>query len=283
MDIGVTTRSFFDYDHWNDKVRELNLKYLSAEPMPHIVIDDFLDTEQLDAVLSEFQAFEATDWINYVHFNEKKRGFNRFDEFPPRIKAMIDELNSKKFTDFLTQLTGIADLHSDESLEGGGMHQSFRGGFLNIHADFVSHHHKLNWRRRLNILIYLNKDWDDTWGGHLEFWDKDMKRCVEKIAPVFNRCVVFNTDQTSYHGHPELLNCPPDQSRRSIALYYFTEESAPLKRISTNYKARPQDASSRWLISLDNFMIDSYTTIKRTLGVNDKWVSKVLGIFSRKK
>ena len=92
----------------------------------------------------------------------------------------------------------------------------------------------------------------------------------------------FNTDASSYHGHPEPLNCPAEVARRSIALYYFTEEAAPLKVRSTNYQARPQDKNKKWLIELDNSMLNAYTTIKRKLGINDKAISAILRLFSKK-
>jgi len=276
------TNTIFNYEHWNSQLSALNKKYVNAPPFPHIVIDNFLDENLLNGILNDFLSFNANDWINYAHINEKKRGFNKFQELPPSIKAFISEFNSYKFCKFLSSLTGIENLLPDEKLEGGGLHESRKGGFLNIHADFISHPHRLMWRRRVNILVYLNKDWNEQWGGHLEFWGKDMNQCAQKIAPLFNRCVVFNTDARSYHGHPEPLNCPAEVARRSIALYYFTEEAAPLKVRSTNYQARPQDKSKKWLIELDNSMLNAYTTIKRKLGINDKAISAILRLFSKK-
>lgn len=283
MTTATATAKNFDYEVWNEKLPELHHRYVNAHPFPHIVIDDFFDENFLNEVLNDFLNFSADDWINYAHINERKRGFNRFNEFPPQIKSLVSELNSPQFVKFLSELTGIKNLLADTSLEGGGLHESRKGGFLNIHADFVSHPHLSHWRRRVNILVYLNKEWKDDWGGQLEFWAEDMKHCAQKITPRFNRCVVFNTDATSYHGHPERMQCPDDRARRSIALYYFTEEDAPLKVRSTNYRARPQDAKKKWLIELDNAMLNIYTSAKRKLGINDKAVSSILKFFSGKK
>lgn len=274
---------FLDVAAWSRRLTDLHASYVRAEPFPHIVIEDFLDASRLDAVVDDVRNFSADGWINYAHINERKRGFNKFDEFPANVQALVAELNSPPVVAFLSALTGIPGLLADDKLEGGGLHESRRGGFLNIHADFVSHPHRHHWRRRVNLLIYLNKSRDPEWGGQLELWDRGMTQCMRKISPVFNRCVVFNTDATSYHGHPDPMTCPPEEGRRSIALYYFTEESAPLKIRSTSYQARPQDAGRKWLIQLDNAMIRAYTILKRSLGANDKIVSAILKLFSRGK
>jgi hypothetical protein len=278
----MTERPFLDVAAWRGRLPELRDMYARADPFPHIVIDDFLDASRLDAAVEDVANFSADGWINYAHINERKRGFNKFDELPPHVRALIAEMNSPAVVEVLSSLTGIQGLLADARLEGGGLHESRRGGFLNIHADFVSHPHCHHWRRRVNLIVYLNKSWRDEWGGQLELWDRGMTRCVQKISPVFNRCVVFNTDATSYHGHPDPLTCPPEEGRRSIALYYFTEESAPLKLRSTSYQARPQDAGRRWLIALDNLAIRVYTRLKRSLGANDRFVSAILKVLSRR-
>src|SRR4029079_17456422 len=123
-----------------------------------------------------------------------KKGLNKLDVLPDAIKGTINELNSPAFLQFLSSLTGIKDLQKDDFLEGGGIHQSTRGGYLNIHADFTVHPHHRNWQRRVNVLVYLNKNLHVDWRGKLELWDKKMKACEVKVLPVFNRCVIFNTD-----------------------------------------------------------------------------------------
>ena len=134
---------------------------------------------------------------------------------------MFEELNAVPFVTFLEQLTGIGGVIPDPHLRGGGLHEIVRGGLLGIHADF-NHNQRMDVWRWLNLLIYLNTEWDETWGGHLELWDREGKTCVKRIAPVFNRAVIFDTSNFSYHGHPHPLNCPEDDSRKSLALYYYT-------------------------------------------------------------
>ena len=279
-DTAATDRKpIFDYRRWQQPLPENQRAYQQATPYPHIFLDDFLERQAAEQALSEFPAVKDAGWIHYVHVNEKKHGLNKMDLLPPAIRAVIGELNSPGFVAYLSQLTGIPGLLPDDMLEGGGLHQSKRNGFLNVHADFTVHPHKRNWRRRVNVLVYLNKDWKPEYNGDLELWDRQMKGCAQKIAPVFNRCVVFNTDQDSYHGLPEPIQCPEDMTRKSIALYYFTEEKIAPKLRSTNYQARPQDGAKAVLIYLDKKLVAAYTTIKRTFGIDDRFVSKVLNIF----
>ena len=278
-----TITRIFDYDEWTSRLPDLSKSYQEASPYPHVVLENFLNPEALDDCISEFNALNETDgWINYVHYNEKKRGLNKLDLLPPAIRQTINELNSPEFLRFLSRLTGIDNLLKDDYLEGGGVHQSGRGGYLNIHADFTVHPHHANWQRRVNVLVYLNKGWEDDWGGKLELWDTGMKTCEIKVSPVFNRCVIFNTDADSYHGHPEPMTCPENRFRRSIALYYYTEENKPFRR-ATHYMARPGEGRKKWLVKLDNAMVALYTEIKGKLGSNDKWVSRILRFFSGKK
>jgi len=266
---------------------DLREKYIHNSPYPHIAIDNFLNAEIIEKVLADFPAVHDQGWIHYLHFNERKHGLNKKDLLPDSAKSLISELNSPDFIAFLEKITGIPNLKADDSMEGGGLHQSVRGGFLNIHADFTVHPHKKHWQRRVNILIYLNKDWKEDYGGHLELWSRDMKRCEEKVLPIFNRCVIFNTDADSFHGHPEPLNCPADMTRKSVALYYFTEEKEIAIKHATNYKPRPGERFKGIFIYLDKKMIATYSFLKGVLGLDDSFASnflnKITKVFKLKK
>jgi len=279
----VKEQTIFDINKWTTRLDNDIKAYRSAEPYPNIYLDNFLEEWAAEKALSEFPDVKDAGWIHYVHVNEKKHGLNKMDLLPPFIQQVIKELNSPEFVAYLSKLTGIPGLKSDDMLEGGGLHQSKRGGFLNIHADFTVHPHKRKWKRRVNILVYLNKDWKPEYRGDLELWDKKMEGCITKIAPIFNRCAMFNTDEDSYHGLPDPIMCPEDMTRKSIALYYFTEETEAPKLRSTNYQARPEDGLKSILIYLDKKLVALYTTIKRILGINDDFISKVLNIFGGKK
>jgi Rps23 Pro-64 3,4-dihydroxylase Tpa1-like proline 4-hydroxylase len=195
--------------------------YASGNPFPHIYLDNLFDADILEDVIKEFPSADGIDWVKFNNPNERKLASRDELQFGAFTRSFIHVLNSKPFLVFLEKLTGIENLIPDPSLEGGGLHQILPGGLLKVHADFNKHYHtKLD--RRLNVLIYLNKDWEESYGGFFELWDKDMKEAVVKILPIFNRMALFSTTSTSYHGHPDALNCPPDRSRKSIALYYYT-------------------------------------------------------------
>jgi len=189
--------------------------YVAADPFPHIVIDDFLPPAILETVLDEFPGPDAIDWKRFKDGTGRKLATRDEAQMGPRTLALLHELNSSRFLRVLEALTGIDGLIPDPHLEGGGLHQIERGGFLKVHADF-NKHEKLGLDRRLNLLLYLNKDWREEFGGHLELWSPDMKRCAHRVLPLFNRCVVFSTTDNSFHGHPEPLTCPEGASRKSI-------------------------------------------------------------------
>jgi Rps23 Pro-64 3,4-dihydroxylase Tpa1-like proline 4-hydroxylase len=271
----------FDYDRWEAALPELAARYRSAEPFPSIVLEDFLERAALKDALAAFPSLDDPQWTHYVHFNEKKLAQTKRELIPAPALRVIDELNSPRFLAFLSRLTGIDGLLADPSLEGGGLHQIRKGGFLNIHADFTAHPHQRHWARRVNVLVYMNEDWKDEYGGHIQLWSTDAKRCVQKILPVFNRCLIFATDPNSFHGHPEPLTCPEGRSRKSMALYYFTLADKPFTR-STEYKPKPDDpASKKALIFLDKMALRAYDFAKRRLGLRNEWIGKLLRVFSK--
>jgi hypothetical protein len=195
--------------------------YQSADPFPHVVLDEFFDPTMLGTVLGEFPAPGHPSWRSFNNQYEVKLFASAEAAFGPLTRLFLYHLNSLTFLEFLSQITGIVDLIPDPQFSGGGMHQIVRGGKLGIHADFNYHkHYRLD--RRLNALIYLNKDWRAEYGGDLELWDREMKVCKAKVLPVFNRMVVFGTTDYTFHGHPEPLQCPENMTRKSLALYYYT-------------------------------------------------------------
>ncbi len=211
----------FDALQLSELARQLNCRFANADPFPHVVIDDFLPPKVLDSILEEFPSSQEVGWFQFDDRFGKKLASVSPQQIPPNARHLIHELNSSIFVSFLESLTSIEGIVPDPHLEGGGLHQIVAGGFLKIHADF-NLHDRLKLDRRLNLIVYVNKEWKPDYGGDLELWDRDMKRCVQKILPIFNRCVIFATTDWSYHGHPDPLSCPPEINRKSIALYYYT-------------------------------------------------------------
>jgi hypothetical protein len=197
--------------------------YRAAEPFPHVVLDDVFEPDLLHQVLVEFEAMDRGRWHSSDKTLERKWATEDIQHFGPTTRAFINQLNGGLFVGFLEKLTGIPGLISDPHLRGGGLHEIRRDGALGVHADF-NLYPRLNVWRRLNFLLYLNENWDPAWGGELELWDRTGNQRVRSIAPLFNRVVIFDTSNYSYHGHPRPLMCPETHSRKSIALYYYTAQ-----------------------------------------------------------
>ena len=250
--------------------------YSSGEPFPHIVIDDFLNPTDALTGSREFPSKDESSWVHYSHFNEDKCAITDISKMPDFFRALVSELNSQDFIKVLGNLTGISKLKADPSLQGGGLHLTKRGGFLNIHADFTAHPIQRNWQRRVNLLLYFNEDWKDSYEGQLELWSRDMKNCIHKISPCLNKCVIFNTDSDSFHGVPEPLNCPPEITRNSLALYFYTETETKPRLRATNYKARPNREDKRLLIWMDKVLVATYTRTKAKLRISDQTIGLLL-------
>jgi 2-oxoglutarate-Fe(II)-dependent oxygenase superfamily protein len=131
----------------------------------------------------------------------------------------------------------------------------------------------------------LNPRWRDNWGGAIELWNRDVRECVAKVPPLLNDALIFETNDISYHGFPEPLRCPEGESRKSVALYYYTLDSDfHVRARSTNYRPRPQDGVLKSaMIWLDKEALDLYSRAKSRFGFSDELASKILGFLSRKR
>jgi len=216
------------------ELKNLRTAYQLANPFPHIVIDEFMS--EFDARFISKEMDNYTMWGSDGSEYSKQAQVNKF--FTPWCDDNIEDIkrdmpltwkylqyyNSPEFLRQLEDLTGIKGLIADDLYEGGGVHKIESGGKLSVHTDYSKHPRK-DLYRRINLLIYLNEDWDPNWGGSLQLWNNDTKELVSEVQPMMNRAVIFNTTSTSLHGHPHPLNTPQGIARKSIALYYFTEES----------------------------------------------------------
>lgn len=220
----------------------LRAEYEAARPFPHLVIDDFLDPDVADAVHDEARQTAAnTDASNGIT-QSLKVACTDWNAFGVQTHRLISYLNSDRFIGELGEIVGIPDLFGDPELEGGGIHLTRRTGFLKMHTDF-NWHAGLQADRRINILLYLNKDWQPAFGGELALADL-AQREVASIAPIFNRLVVFNTNDLTLHGHPDPLMFPDDYPRASIAMYYYSHGKPDAERIrgrATTTRYLPRD------------------------------------------
>ncbi len=218
--------------------------YKTQRPYPYGGFDDFFPPEVLDRVKEELRDLPEAE-TNFDRAQEKLKTSYIPERLPQYTRNLFYALNSRPFVVFLEELTGIQGLIPDPYFIGAGIHVVANGGHLDIHADF-NHHGKMNLERRLNVLIYLNKDWQEEWGGSFEIWDKDMTGKAKSFVPLFNRMVCFNTTSDSWHGNPATVNSPTGEPRMSIALYYYTASwDETRKSHSTLFKPRPGSADQR--------------------------------------
>lgn len=248
----------------------LRERFQNARPFPHMVIDDFLDPD--------FAREVAASYPDYRDARERGREFSAVNEnrkvqitdpglFPEPVKKLNDALSSERFRKDLEYITGIDNLLYDELLQGGGMHLTGPRGRLDVHVDF-NYIESRKLHRRLNILVYLNDDWKDEWGGAVELWDERVRQCAASVKPKLNRCVLFATSEISFHG-VEPVTCPKDRQRISFAAYYFTKE-APLHwdgtKHTTIFKARPNERLRAYLLMpFERARSDYYPAAKRAV------------------
>lgn len=196
--------------------------YEQGKPFPNIHFDNFFSPEFLDKVLDEFPDLSKKEALRFDDSKHIKLAGRGEKFFGVNTMMLMHYLNSEPFLIFLQELTGIKEtLVGDPYYIGGGQHEIKKNGLLKIHSDF-NKHPRLHLDRRINVLIYLNKDWKEEYGGHFELWDSKMEKCVKRILPLYNTMAIFSTTDFSYHGHPNPLTCPEDRSRKSLALYYYT-------------------------------------------------------------
>ena len=250
MQVGseLTMESFLPLARMRELGKTAHSTYIDAQPFPHIVFDNFFDPELVDRVLSEFPAPGAIRWQSFDNAEEVKLASSVEATFGPTTRLFLYHLNSMTFLNFLSQVTGIENLIPDPGFEGGGLHQIVRGGKLGVHADF-NRHTQLRLDRRLNVLLYLNQEWKEEYGGHFELWDQQMTAPVRKILPIFNRCAIFSTTSTSYHGHPNPLACPAGRTRKSMAIYYYSN-GRPAEEVNDEHTTlfQEQPGASMWRI-----------------------------------
>ena len=195
-------------------------EWSSKTPFRYLVMDDFLAPEDAEAILAAYPQPDLEHWNHPTYVHQKKK-FTLTSDFPRPIDDFFALTAAPEFLDLMTRITGIEALLPDPELVGGGLHQTIRGGFLNVHVDY-NFHPKTKLHRRLNLLVYMNKDWRDEWEGALELWDMERKVQLERVLPEFNRGVIFETNEVSFHGHPKPLKTPADVARKSLAVYYYT-------------------------------------------------------------
>jgi Rps23 Pro-64 3,4-dihydroxylase Tpa1-like proline 4-hydroxylase len=226
----------------------------TASPFPNVIIDEFLHPDFAREVLRSWPSYEQAAKMGkeFRSINERRKvQVTDSSHFPQPLKELNEALASPAFIEDISWIFGIDDLLADPELDGGGLHQTGPRGRLDVHIDF-NYMEARRLHRRLNILIYFNDGWAPEWGGQLELWNRDVSQCVHSLDPIFNRCVIFETSEISYHGVTE-VTCPQDAVRRSFAGYYYTEAAPDHwtgNSHSTIFKARPEESLKSGLMSV---------------------------------
>jgi len=247
-------------------IEQYKKEFDSALPYRHVVIDNFFEDNLAKTLNSNFPSVEElkTHWKG---LNENKFEGSTFEQFHPSFQQVKEALASADFYKWIEKVTGVKDAFITDDHMGAGIHQGSNGSFLDVHIDF-NIHHVLNVHRRLNLLIYLEKDWKDEYGGALELWNADMTSCDKLVPPALNRAVIFETSEISYHGYSK-ITLPEGVTRKSFFAYFYTnerEDAAPYH--DTIFKARPTESTSKKI----------KTTIKENVKNTAKSTLKKLGV-----
>lgn len=197
-----------------------------TEPFNHLVIDNFLPTDLANKLFDEFPDFEDSVWFNYNNKIEDKKLLSDWRKFPERTYQLLSFLNSPLMLETVSAIFNTK-LYPDHGLHGGGWHIHANGGKLNPHLDY-SIHPTLKQQRKVNLIIYLCKDWKEEYGGHFGLYAQAegstrAGNVVKEIPMGFNRAVLFDTTQQSWHGLSREVNCPDNLFRKSLAVYYLTD------------------------------------------------------------
>lgn len=240
-------------------IDELSNKFYSSKPYSHIVIDDFLSEEYIDNISLEFPK-KYDNWYKYYNPLEVKYAYDNINNLDENIKHFFYILSSKQVTNIFSKITNI-DLEYDPYLHGAGLHAHPKYGRLNIHLDYEKHPYLQNKQRRLNVILFLNKKWDKSWNGDNQLWNEDVTQCQVSTYPNYNRAIIFQTNEKSWHGLPDKINCPKNIYRKSLAFYYISNLCNPKsdKKFGDNgtgyrqkaaYTHRPNDITNPMLKKL---------------------------------
>jgi Rps23 Pro-64 3,4-dihydroxylase Tpa1-like proline 4-hydroxylase len=218
------------FGDWIHNVEKLQKEFINAEPFENIIIPNFLNSEYAEALYKLFpEDIENNTWYKYYNPIEVKYAFDNIQKLPDKLKNIFYLLSTKEISEKFSILSGIDGLENDPYLHGAGLHIHPRNGRLHLHLDYEKHPY-LNKERRLNVILYLSKNWKKEWNGETQLWDKNMMKCVKKSYVEFNTAFIFKTNDISWHGLPEKISCPEGMFRKTIAYYYVSNISSEAKK-----------------------------------------------------
>ncbi len=250
-----------------ETVKQLNEAYESGDPCKHIVLDNFLRPEVAELLYNNFPKLSSLN-VKRKSLNEKKSEDYHFERFHPVFQEVKDAITGSDYCKVMGEMTSLDDLFVTTDNTGAGVHQGGDGSYVDVHIDY-NMSTKFNAWRRLNLLVYLNKDWKDEYGGALELWDKDMTECKKMILPNFNRAVVFYTDKNAPHGYRK-MSLPEEITRKSFYCYYYTQVAEGMEYYDSTFVSRPDES----------FLKRTLTKAKETAKVTIKSLLFKIGITS---
>jgi 2OG-Fe(II) oxygenase superfamily len=257
---------------------KLRQQFRNAVPFPFVEIDHFLDPAFVNDIATSYPSFDDAlkTGKSFKAVNERKKiQITDVSRFPGPVAKLNELLAAPAFLADLSYVTGIPNLLADAELVGGGMHMTGPGGRLDVHVDF-NYIEKRKLHRRLNLLLYLNPVWDESWGGQIQLWDRDVKTCEHSFLPALNRCVIFETNEISYHGVNPITPAAR-YPRMSFATYYYTREAPPHWRgdvHSTVFRARPEERLRKYVLMPAELM---QRRISSGVGQIKRGVKKLIG------
>lgn len=208
------------FGNWINNVDDLSKKF-SAEEFPHIIIEDFLNTNLVEKVYEKFPNFD-NNWHVYNNPIEVKYAHDKIQLLDPIIQNLFSALANPKLIDKIAKITKIDNLEADPTLHGAGLHMHPKNGRLLMHLDYEKHPTIENRQRSVNIILYLSKNWDPKWKGSTELWNKDLTVKLKESKVIFNNALIFQTNEASWHGIPDKIDCPPNVYRKTLAFYYIS-------------------------------------------------------------
>jgi len=231
------------FGDWINDISNIKNNFLNAKPFEHVVIDNFLETCYAEKISELFPKFDKT-WHEYKNPIEVKYAFDNINSLPIELKNYFYYLSTPEIINIIRQITNFDNLEYDEYLHGAGVHLHPRFGRLNIHLDYEKHPYSGK-ERRLNIILFMSKDWDVNWNGANELWNSDVSKCIAKTDVKFNRAILFKTNDISWHGLPDKILCPDNIFRKSLAYYYVsplnTQKNEDQYRKKAKFVKRPDD------------------------------------------
>lgn len=244
--------SFFG--NWTNEISKLRDMFVNNKPFEHIVIDNFLEETYAEKLSLLFPNID-NKWHEYKNPIEVKYTFDNINSLPTELKNYFYYLSTPEIINIIKNITKIDNLEYDEYLHGAGLHLHPRNGKLNIHLDYEKHPYTGK-ERRINIILFMSKNWDINWNGANELWNSDVSKCIAKTDIIFNRAIIFKTNDISWHGLPEKILCPENIYRKSLAYYYVsslnTQKNEKEYRKKAKFTKRPEDPYDEQIEKLYN-------------------------------